>query len=107
VPAYIVFSFASSLSYYIFESFFENFRKKYSLALLLVEIDTDPDRQALDGDSDSAKLCQSVRIRINTLVKTSLRAFKFFLKSCFNLRVRFSPVVPVPVLIYDSQFIRH
>jgi hypothetical protein len=39
------------------------------------------------------------------MVKTSLRAFEFFLKSCFNLRVRFSPVVPV--LIYDSQVIRH
>jgi hypothetical protein len=53
VPAYIVFSFVSSLSYFIFEFFFENFRKKDSLALLLVEIDTDPDRQALDADSDS------------------------------------------------------
>ncbi len=53
MPAYIVFSFVSSLSYFIFEFFFENFRKKDSLALLLVEIDTDPDRQALDADSDS------------------------------------------------------
>jgi hypothetical protein len=79
--------------------------EKYSLALRLVEINTDPDRQALDADLVSAKLCQSVRVRINTMVKTSLRLFEFFLKSCFNLRVRISPVVPV--LNYDSQVIRH
>ncbi len=41
----------------MFGPYVEIFRKKYCLALHLVEMDTDPDRQSLDSDpaSDLAK----------------------------------------------------
>ncbi len=72
MTVYIVLSFSSApkVSYFqYFKQFIEIFWKKYSLALRLVEMDTDPYRQAMDTDQQDPDpqhwLCQTNSWRIH------------------------------------------